>query len=129
MKNLIQRAAAAALVGVAALVSAVPVLADQQAYISEKNAKRAVKLLKKKKQIKHLCEPCGDAEVRTMDIATIEAVKTGYEDYWEVRINGKGVDLAYIFYRKKKAKWLNVAKKLDLEVDGVSKYIPESMLE
>ncbi len=129
MKKLIHRAAVAALICTVALVLAVPVFADQQAYISEKDAKRAVKLLKKKKQIKHLCEPCGDKEVETVDIETIEAVKTGYEDYWEVRVNGKGVDLAYIFYKKKKTKWLNVAMKLDLEVDGVSKYIPQSMLD
>ena len=118
------RIVAAALLMATALAFATPVSADQAAYISEKQAKKAVKLLKDKKQIKHLCEPCGDTVPETVEIETIEAVKTDYMDYWEVKINGKGVDLAYIYYKRKKNKWMNVAMKLDIEVSDVSKYLP-----
>jgi hypothetical protein len=112
-----------------ALTFAFSVFADQAAYISEKDAKRAVKLLKKKKQIKHFCEPCSDTEIETVEIETIEAVHTDTEDYWEVKINGQGVDLAYIYYEKKKDKWQNVAMKLKIEVSDVSEYLTGEMTE
>lgn len=110
----------------AALVLAVPVFADQAAYISEKEAKKAVKLLKDEKMIIHFCEPCGDTSQEAVVIETIEAVKTGYEDYWEVKVNGKGIDLAYVFYQRKKNKWMNVAMKLKIDVSGVSEYLPSA---
>ncbi len=125
MKNL----AVASLAFIVALVFAVSVAADQAAYITEKQAKKAVKLLKDESQVRHFCEPCGDTEFETEDIATIEAVKVDFEDYWEVRINGKGVDLAYLYYPRKKDKWMNVAKKLKIEVQDVSKYLPSDDAE
>jgi hypothetical protein len=107
------------------LAFSVNIFADQAAYVSEKQAKKAVKLLKKKERIMHLCEPCSDQTRKVAEIETVEAVKTGYKDFWEVKINGKGVDLAYIFYEHKKGKWKNVAKKLDIPVEGVSKEIKD----
>ena len=110
-------------------VFVVSVSADQAAYITEKQAKKAVKLLMKKKQIIHFCEPCGDTEIRTEDIETIEAVKTDTENYWEVKVNGKGIDLAYTYYKRKKNKWKNVAMKLKIDVSDVSEYIPADKLQ
>ena len=129
MQSLRLKISAAALIFSTALVFAIPVYADQAAYISEKQAKKAVKLLKKKKVLMHLCEPCGDTVPESIEIDTIEAVKTGYQDYWEVKVNGKGIDLAYIYYERKKNKWKNAAMKLKIEVSGVSEYLPEEKYE
>jgi hypothetical protein len=101
------------------------VFADQAAYITEKQAKKAAKFLKKKGKIKHFCAPCGDKESKFEEIQTIEAVPTGYEDYWEVKVNGKGIDLAYVYYEKKKDKWKNVAKKLKIKVSDVPEILPD----
>ena len=111
------------------LIWTLSAFADQAAYITEKQAKQAVKLLKKKKRIKQFCEPCNDTEVETVEIETIEAVKTDTEDYWEVKVNGQGIDLAYTYYEKKKNKWQNVAMKLKIEVSDVSEYLPDDLTE
>lgn len=97
--------------------------ADQAAYITEKQAKKAAEFLKKKDKIKHFCAPCGDKESRVEEIETVEAVPTGYENYWEVKVNGKGIDLAYVYYELKKGKWKNLAKKMKIKVSDVPKII------
>ena len=126
MNTLRLRISAAALILSAALMLAVPVFADQAAYITEKEAKNAVKLLKDEKVLIHFCEPCGDTAQEAVVIETIEAVKTGYQEYWEVKVNGKGIDLAYIYYQRKKNKWMNVAMKLKIDVSDVSEYLPSA---
>jgi hypothetical protein len=99
--------------------------ADQAAYITEKQAKKAAKFLKKKGKIKHFCAPCNDESVRFEEIETIEAVATGYQNFWEVKVNGKGIDLAYVYYEAKKDKWKNVAMKLKIDVSDVPKILPK----
>ncbi len=99
--------------------------ADQAAYITKDEAERAVALLKGKTQIKHYCEPCDDKSITTQEIETIEAVPAGYEDFWEVKVNGEGIDLAYVYYNEKKEKWKNVAMQLKIDVSDVPKYLPK----
>lgn len=99
--------------------------ADQAAYITEEQAKEAVELLKDRGTIKHFCQPCNDKSVRTEKIETIEAVPAGYENYWEVKVNGKGIDLAYVYYEKKKGKWKNAAQRLDIKVSDVPRFLPD----
>ncbi len=108
------------------LIFALTAFADQAAYITEKQAKKAVKLLKNKKLIKHYCKPCDDQSKRSEEIVTIEAVPTGYEDYWEVRVNGAGIDLAYVYYHKKKHVWRNAAIKLGIPVSGVPEFLTDT---
>ena len=62
---------------------------------------------------------------RTEDIQTVEAVPVGEKDYWEVKVNGEGIDLAYIYFRTKDGKWKNLAKETGVKVKDVPKYLPE----
>lgn len=126
MKTRLLATAAAAVI---ALTLSWVVKADQAAYVTEREARAAVELLKEKNRVKHFCEPCGDDVSRTEKISKIEALKVDYEDYWQVFINGKGVDLAYLYFESKKCKWKNVAKELDLDVEDVSKYMPDEATE
>lgn len=100
-------------------------MADQAAYIKQTEANRAVALLKTQKQIKHFCNPCDDKTVRAEDVNTVEAVPTGDENTWEVKVNGTGIDLAYVYFQDKKGRWKNVAKELHIKVDDVPKFLPE----
>ena len=100
-------------------------LADQAAYITKEQAEKAAAFLKDKKQIRHYCNPCDDKGDRVEDISTVEAVAVAdSKPYWEVLVNGKGVDLAYVYFQDKKGKWKNLAKKLKIKVDDVPKSLP-----
>ncbi len=99
--------------------------ADQAAYITKDQAERAVLLLKEKTQIKHHCALCDDKSIRLEEIESVEAAPTGYENTWEVKVNGEGIDLAYVYFNEKKDKWKNVAMQLKIDVSGVPKYLPK----
>ncbi len=105
------------------LILSVTTFADQAAYITKAEADRAVALLKTQKQIKHFCAPCDDKTIRLEDIQTVVAAPTGYQNTWEVKVNGEGIDLAYVYFQTKKSKWKNVAKELDIKVQGVPKFL------
>lgn len=98
--------------------------ADQAAYISKAEAEKAAAFLKDKKQIRHYCAPCDDKGDQVENITEVKAVKVDYKDFWEVQINGKGIDLAYVYFQTKKGKWKNLAKELHVEVDDVPKILP-----
>lgn len=114
-----------AVVLVLALMLPLVALADQAAYITEADARKAVALLKNYKQIKHYCAPCEDKTIETEDINDLTAAPAGYQNYWEVKVNNKGIDLAYVYFQTKDGKWKNVAKELDIDVEDVPKYLPE----
>jgi len=48
---------------------------------------------------------------------------TGYMNYKEIVINGKGVDLAYTFVKIASKRFVNVAKVIGCKADGVSSFI------
>lgn len=102
--------------------------ADQAAYISEAQAKKAASFLEKKGAVMHFCAPCGDSEATFEKIETIESVHTGYENYWEVKINGKGVDLAYLYYRKRGKRWKNTAMRMDIKVEDVPRFLSRPLV-
>lgn len=105
--------------------------ADQAAYITKAQAEKAAAFLKDKTQIKHYCEPCDDHSIRTEDIETVTVEHTGFEDYWQVKVNGVGIDLAYVYFNKndgkegKEPKWRNLAKKMKIKVRNVPNDLPE----
>jgi LPS sulfotransferase NodH len=107
------------------LAFALTAFADQAAYIQKNDTLHAVALLKNKKQIRHFCKPCGDKTYRVEDIKTVESSFTNYENFWEVKLNGGGIDLAYIYYIDHTGKWRNMADRLNLEVSDVPKYLPD----
>ena len=106
-------------------VFAAVAFADQAAYIAQAQAQKAAAFLKDKKQIRHYCNPCDDKGDRVEDISTVDAVAVeGSKPYWEVLVNGKGIDLAYVYYQEKDGKWKNLAKKMKIKVDNVPKTLP-----
>lgn len=109
------------------LVFALTAFADQAAYIQKNDTLHAVALLKNKKQLRHYCKPCGDKTYRVQDIKTIESSFTNYENFWEVKVNGAGVDLAYVYYIDYDGKWRNAADRLNLKISDVPKYLPDDM--
>ena len=113
----------AIILSIAIALSAVAAYADQAAYITQAQAEKAAGFLKDKKQIRHYCAPCDDKGDRVEDISTVEAVPAGYQQYWEVKVNGEGVDLAYVYFQDKYGKWKNLAKELNVKVKDVPKHL------
>jgi hypothetical protein len=106
-------------------ISAISILADQAAYITKEQAQKAAAFLKDKKQIRHYCAPCDDKGDKVEDISTVEAVAVeSSKPYWEVKVNGEGIDLAYVYFQDKKGKWKNLAKEIKIKVDDVPKTLP-----
>lgn len=105
--------------------TAITVFADQAAWITKAQAEKAAAFLKKHKEIRHYCAPCDDKGDRVEEIVNVEAVKIeGQENYWEVQVNGQGIDLAYVYFKAKKGKWKNLAKEVNLKVHDVPKKLP-----
>ena len=107
-------------------IATISILADQAAYITQEQAQKAAAFLKDKKQIRHYCNPCDDKGDRVEDISTVEAVAVAdSKPYWEVLVNGKGIDLAYVYYKDEDGgEWKNLAKKMKIKVDDVPKSLP-----
>ena len=98
-----------------------PALADQCAYISKQQAITAISRLSLNDTIYYLCEPCGEKAAQEASIYSLGAGSVGYEDYWQVQVNKKGIDLAYVFVDSKLDDQLvNLAIAADCKVTGVS---------
>lgn len=119
---MIKKSHLAALIG--ASLFALPAMADQAAYLPEVDADRAVTLLQKTYTLKSFCAPCGDTHAQSMEVNSINKADVNYKGYWEVQINGEGVDLAYLYFPEKD-KWRNVAITLDIPVKGVPEFIDQ----
>ncbi|MEP7074749.1 MAG: hypothetical protein ABI878_02980 [Acidobacteriota bacterium] len=102
---------------------AMAVFADQAAWISKADAQKAAAFLKDKGEILHYCEPCDDKSKKLETIKTVEAAALGTDNYWEVQVNGDGIDLAYVYFKNKDGKWKNLAREMDIKVKDVPKFI------
>lgn len=106
-------------------ISAISILADQAAYITKAQAEKAAAFLKDKKQVRHYCAPCDDKGDRVEDVSTVEAVAVkDSQPHWEVLVNGKGIDLAYVYFQDEDGEWKNLAKKMKIKVKDVPKSLP-----
>jgi hypothetical protein len=112
----------------AALLTAKPAFADQAAWVTREEAVRALRILAEYESIKHFCAPCGDTKVTTEPIRNIGMYRIKDEDYWEIKVNGKGVDLAYVYFPKKRDKWVNAAIEADIDVSDVPKELSRTLL-
>lgn len=72
-------------------------LADQCAYIDKAKALAATSRLNLGQTVYQFCQPCGDLQPKPLFIKTLSAGTTGYEDFWEVKVNDSNIDLAYTF--------------------------------
>ena len=74
-----------------------PALADQCSYITKEQAVTAVSRLDLNDIIYLLCEPCGETTPKLTIIKSLSAETVNYEEYWQVKVNNQGIDLAYVF--------------------------------
>ena len=111
------------LVFIAFLTLSFSCIADQAAYIDKADAEQAKYLLDQASAVKSYCAPCGDQVATMISVQTVEVVFTNYENYWEVQINGEGIDLAYTYLLMGDNRWKNVAMELNIPVKGVPEFI------
>jgi hypothetical protein len=103
------------------LTLALPALADQCAYVAKEQALLAVARLNVGQTIYQLCEPCGDRRPQALKITSLAAGTVDYEDYWQVNVNGQGIDLAYTFVASGiEAQAVNLAGVVGCSASGVS---------
>ncbi len=100
------------------LLPAAPALADQCAYVSKDLAIQAADELKTAVTVHRLCEPCGEKLAKELTPTSVVAKHTGYEDYWQVFVNGKGIDLAYTFLDR-----INLSKFVGCPATDISEFL------
>lgn len=105
---------------------AVSAYADQAAYVEKSIATKAVAILKGVPRIAHLCEPCRETKPTLEDIKTVDMVQS--DGLWSVRVNAKGIDLAYVFFPTQDGRFRNVGLEVKADVDGVSEYIKVELI-
>ncbi len=74
-----------------------PALADQCSYITKEQASTAISRLNLNQTIYLLCEPCGEKIPEAITITNLSMETVNYRDYWQVKVNNRGIDLAYVF--------------------------------
>ena len=96
-------------------------VADQCQLISPEQAGKALDFLKPGGTIVEFCEPCGDKNFYSKPQQIINNIQAVLEqEYWAVKVNGKGIDLAYTFVRNAEGSFLNASKLADCPSDDVS---------
>lgn len=113
------------LAGIGVLSASVAAQADQAAWNSKKDADAGAALIRVGQEIRDYCAPCGETAYTAR---TVSRVSVGQPDpsYWEVRVNGRGVDLAYEYVRID-GHWKNVAMEIGLQVTGVPAELPANL--
>jgi hypothetical protein len=109
------------------VLGTLPAAADACAWNQKAAADKAVKLLTKGSTILVFCPFCGDKmprDVLSVATATSEPVPTSETHEMEVKVNGEGVDLAYVYILggQSKKEWTNLGV-------AVSCFEPASMLD
>ena len=104
---------------------AVPALADQCSYISKEQAINAIARLEIEDKIYFLCEPCGEEMPELATINNLSMNKVDYQDYWQIEVNDKGIDLAYVFVNSGvENNFINLAAIADCPAVEVSPVLP-----
>jgi len=101
--------------------------ADQCAYVTKAQADDALQLVAVGDDIVEFCEPCGEGP-QSVKVDTVTSAETGFENTWEVSVNGQGIDLAYTFIANGDGKWVNLSKMVDCPSEGVSYLLDEQLV-
>ena len=83
------------------LLPALSARADQCMLIPKQQALAAMTRLEPGDKIYSLCELCGEKQPKAIRIKTIELVNDPRTKLWEIKINDRGIDLAYTYVRSK----------------------------
>jgi hypothetical protein len=81
------------------LIPAISAHADQCMLIPKQQALAAMTRLEPGETIYSLCELCGEKQPQPIVIKTIELVNDPGTKLWQVKINDRGIDLAYTYVR------------------------------
>lgn len=100
-----------------------PALADQAAWVEKATAERAADRIRSESAIRKFCAPCGDREWTGKPVRMVE-VRNPSGSFYEVVVNGEGLDLAYTYLRED-GRWRNVARMLDLDVTDVPEFLAD----
>ena len=100
----------------------VSALADQAAWISKRDADAGAALVTVGREVRGYCAPCGDKSYTARTVARVDVAQTD-ASHWQVRVNGRGVDLAYE-YVLVNGHWKNVAMLAGIPVSGVPAELP-----
>jgi len=99
-----------------------PLHADQCAYINQAEVRSALDFIKPSTQYIEFCEPCDDSDFYQYDLKTVRNLQVNVVDdqQWEIRINGKGIDLAYTYIKRDDGTFINLSKLAACPSQGVS---------
>jgi len=99
--------------------------ADQAEWVAKKDADAGAALIGVGHEIRDYCAPCGDAAYTARHVTSVDVGQPN-PSYWQVRVNGRGVDLAYE-YVLVGGHWKNVAMAIGLQVTSVPAELPASL--
>ena len=106
-----------------------PAIADQCSYLTKERALTAMARLNIGDTIYQLCEPCGEKTTQPTSIQNLSLEKVDFEDYWQVKINGEGIDLAYVFVDSGiENNFVNLAAIADCPAQQVSPLLPANSI-
>lgn len=97
------------------MVLSTSAFADQCAYVSKAEAQKALTIVLDAEELQSFCEPCGELRATTTVVKSIGISDVNYDNYWELQVNGVGVDLAYTYVNG-----VNLSKLVGCYSDGVS---------
>ena len=99
--------------------------ADQAEWISKKDADAGAAVIVVGQELREYCAPCGDRAYTAHTGVSADVGKPS-PGYWQVRVNGHGVDLAYE-YVLSNGRWTNVAMAIGLNVVRVPAELPPTL--
>ncbi len=94
---------------------------DQAAWIEKAQAEKAGQMIHPGMDIRFFCPPCGDISWTVVPVQNTE-VRKASDRFYEVTVNGKGIDLAYT-YIEQSGQWKNLALLLELAVSDVPEFL------
>lgn len=103
-----------------------PARADQCAWIAPDVARRAAAELRPGRRVVHFCQPCFGARrgppvaIRAQAVARKVRERRGATPYFQVILDGKPIDLAYVFVERARGRFANLAVVAGCETRGVS---------
>lgn len=100
-------------------------LADQAAWISKRDADAGAALVSVGQELRDYCAPCGDRAYTARTVSRVDVTQTD-ASHWQVRVNGRGIDLAYV-YVLVHGHWQNIAMIVGVPVTGVPAELPSSV--
>lgn len=114
--------------------------ADQFAYLDIRQAVAALEALDGQPVLQSFCAPCGDATATPVAVRDTGIERVWHWDggarvytdadgrsFWEVVVNGDGIDLAYVYVRGAGG-WENLAMRIGLQPAEVPRLLPAGSL-